>query len=421
MSTVIQVENVSKKYLLNHQQISEHRSLREEIMKGLNKVGGLFSKKKSRTKEVDIFWALKNVSFSINSGERVGIIGRNGAGKSTILKILSRVTKPTTGNIKLVGKLGSLLEVGTGFHPELSGRENVFLNGAVLGMSRKEVQNKFAEIVEFAEVQRFLDTPVKYYSSGMYVRLAFSIAAHFEPDLLILDEVLAVGDQQFQKKCFERIQSMGKKEGQAVIIVSHSVTTLASLCSRCLFFESGTLAYDGSMRQGINLYLNETTPIKPMLGSIVSLDSWKKREGLADRAKIAWVQLDNPNKALHVGADLIVRFSLQIPDHLNGDDLIFSLNIYNSAGNQVAHLLNSDSHFKPGILRGEHVFEICIQDLRLYPGTYSLGICIAEKSKPIDHAIECVQFDIQDGGSTIARELQKDCNMFYLTAAWKSL
>lgn len=250
MSTVIEVENISKSYLLNHQQVNTYRSIREEVMRCL---------RRQNKPETETFWALKDVSFSIQAGERIGIIGRNGAGKSTLLKILSRVTKPSTGRIKLIGRLGSLLEVGTGFHPELTGRENIFLNGAILGMSRKEIRKKFNEIVEFAEIERFLDTPVKRYSSGMYVRLAFSIAAHFEPDLLILDEVLAVGDVKFQQKSKGKILNMAK-EGITILFVSHSMDAVKHLCNKGIFLEKGKTQGKIDISEAINLYDDDTIP-----------------------------------------------------------------------------------------------------------------------------------------------------------------
>ena len=202
------------------------------------------------------FWALNDVSFEVNRGDRVGIIGRNGAGKSTLLKILSRITEPTRGSIRIKGRVASLLEVGTGFHPELTGRENIFLNGAILGMSKVEIQNKFDEIVAFAEVEKFLDTPVKRYSSGMYVRLAFAVAAHLEPEILIVDEVLAVGDAQFQKKCLGKMDKVGK-EGRTVLFVSHQMGMISQLCSRAFMLEKGNLVHAGEVDHVIAAYLDK--------------------------------------------------------------------------------------------------------------------------------------------------------------------
>jgi len=218
-------------------------------------VRNIFSKK-SKTASTEEFWALKDLNFEIQKGDRVGIIGRNGAGKSTLLKILSRITEPTTGRITIDGRVASLLEVGTGFHPELTGRENIFLNGAILGMSRAEIRSKFDEIVAFAEVEKFLDTPVKRYSSGMYVRLAFAVAAHLEPEILIVDEVLAVGDAQFQKKCLTKMQEVSANEGRTVLFVSHNLGVVAQLCNRGILLDKGHVRQYGNSKQIVDLYID---------------------------------------------------------------------------------------------------------------------------------------------------------------------
>ncbi|MGI0484482.1 ABC transporter ATP-binding protein [Pantanalinema rosaneae CENA516] len=238
--TVIRVENLSKKYVLNHQQEGrKYKTLRDVMVGSIKSVGKRFSiKNKIENPSKEEFWALKDVSFEIQQGDRIGIIGRNGAGKSTLLKVLSRITDPTQGRIKIKGRVASLLEVGTGFHPELTGRENIYLNGAILGMSREEIKRKFDEIVTFAEVEKFLDTPVKRYSSGMYVRLAFAVAANLEPEILIVDEVLAVGDAQFQKKCLQKMKDVND-DGRTVLLVSHQMTTIKALATKAIFLERG--------------------------------------------------------------------------------------------------------------------------------------------------------------------------------------
>lgn len=244
MSNVITVKNLGKKYTLRHQQQESYTALRDVITNGVSAIGKkilspftLHSSPSTAFKED--FWALKDVSFEVKQGDRIGIIGRNGAGKSTLLKILSRITEPTTGSVRIKGRVASLLEVGTGFHPELTGRENIFLNGAILGMSRLEIKKKFDEIVDFAEIEKFLDTPVKRYSSGMYVRLAFAVAAHLEPEILVVDEVLAVGDAQFQKKCLGKMEDVAAKEGRTVLFVSHNMAAVQQLCSRCVLLNNG--------------------------------------------------------------------------------------------------------------------------------------------------------------------------------------
>jgi len=248
----IAVENLGKRYLVGHDTAqTKHRpDLRDVISRNARNLARktrdmIAGRPLVQGDEVEEFWALKDVSFEIKRGERVGIIGRNGAGKSTLLKILSRITEPSKGRVRITGRVAGLLEVGTGFHPELSGRENIFLNGTILGMSRREIQAKFDEIVCFAEVERFLDTPVKRYSSGMYMRLAFAVAAHLEPDILIVDEVLAVGDAQFQKKCLVKMDEIGS-EGRTVLFVSHNLTAIRNLCNSSIWLQDGQIRQTGS-------------------------------------------------------------------------------------------------------------------------------------------------------------------------------
>lgn len=262
----ISVEDLGKSYLLGHNaaQSERYTALRDVLSRNARnlarKTRDMFSGRAIvQGDEVEEFWALKNVSFEIKKGDRVGIVGRNGAGKSTLLKILSRITEPTSGRIKIAGRVASLLEVGTGFHPELTGRENVFLNGAILGMGRREIQRKFDEIVAFAEVEKFLDTPVKRYSSGMYVRLAFAVAAHLEPEILIVDEVLAVGDATFQKKCLGKMNAVSR-EGRTILFVSHNMAAIRDLCEFSILLKNGEVEKSGVTDEVLALYhhANET-------------------------------------------------------------------------------------------------------------------------------------------------------------------
>ena len=252
---VIKVEGLGKKYLLRHQAASRRYATLRDVL--ADKAKTLFQKRKAESgkqKSIEEFWALQDVNFEIKQGEAVGIIGRNGAGKSTLLKLLSRITEPTAGRIRLRGRVASLLEVGTGFHPELTGRENIFLNGAVLGMHRAEIRKKFDEIVAFAEVEKFLDTPVKRYSSGMYMRLAFAVAAHLEPEILIVDEVLAVGDAEFQQKCLGKMGEVSSG-GRTVLFVSHQMNAVQRLCHRCIQLADGQIAASGPPDEIIRRYL----------------------------------------------------------------------------------------------------------------------------------------------------------------------
>jgi len=269
MQPIIKVENLGKSYLIGHQR-ERYIALRDVLA---NKTRQMVSKTKNilsggqliAGNEIEEFWALKDINFEVQQGDRVGIIGRNGAGKSTLLKVLSRITEPTTGRIRLKGRVASLLEVGTGFHPELSGRENIYLNGAILGMSQTEVRKKFDEIVDFAGVEKFLDTPVKRYSSGMYVRLAFAVAAHLEPEILIIDEVLAVGDAEFQKKCLGKMEDVSKNDGRTVIFVSHNMSAIKSLCNNGILLSNGRNAFSGNIEDTVAFYMSESYNKNPNL------------------------------------------------------------------------------------------------------------------------------------------------------------
>ncbi len=246
---IIEITGLGKKYPIVHDKLP-YSTLRDSIV---NFIKHPFSSRKTR----ESFWALKDINLTINRGDIIGIIGKNGAGKSTLLKILSGITKPTEGKVKLYGRVSSLLEVGTGFHPELTGRENIYLNGVILGMTRKEVSKKFDEIVAFAGIEKFLDTPVKHYSSGMYVRLAFAVAAHLEPDILIVDEVLAVGDIEFQKKCLGKMEEVSKEEGRTVIFVSHNLDVIEKICKKTVYIEDGRIKELGNSTEIVNCYMND--------------------------------------------------------------------------------------------------------------------------------------------------------------------
>lgn len=267
MTSVISVRDLGKKYLLTHKQPERYTALRDILTQEIKRLGSRLTHPFSISKQDpyhEEFWALKDLNFEIHQGDRVGIIGRNGAGKSTLLKILSRITEPTTGQVQIRGRVASLLEVGTGFHPELTGRENIYLNGAILGMKKAEIKKKFDEIVAFAEVEKFLDTPVKRYSSGMYVRLAFAVAAHLETEVLIVDEVLAVGDVAFQKKCMGKMEDVGK-DGRTVLFVSHNMNAIEQLCNKGMVLDKGSIAANShDLRAVIKKYLFDNSDEKKL-------------------------------------------------------------------------------------------------------------------------------------------------------------
>jgi lipopolysaccharide transport system ATP-binding protein len=319
----------------------------------------------------DTFWALKDVSFEVKRGEVVGVIGRNGAGKSTLLKILSRITEPTTGSVTLHGRVGSLLEVGTGFHPELTGRENVFLNGAILGMKRSEIAAKFDEIVAFAEVEKFLDTPVKHYSSGMYMRLAFAVAAHLEPEILIVDEVLAVGDAGFQKKCLGKMGEVAQ-EGRTVLFVSHNMQAVSQLTTRAIFLESGSIRYDGATAAGLTRYKNEIFGLG-ILGKEYTAPSNADGDHLA-RVSI----LTSESFGEHIcGRPITFEFDLSISEAREG--ICFSFQVVDREHRPVCYfwLFDRSNDFckKTGLFR----FRCIVPRFRLYMGRYTLTTWLTDR------------------------------------------
>lgn len=354
MEISVRVENVSKKYVLGERQ---QNSLREKLTQ-------LFSFKK--TEEKKAFWALNNINFDIHSGEIIGIIGKNGAGKSTLLKILSRITHPTTGQIEIFGKVAALLEVGTGFHPELTGRENIYLNGTLLGMSRHEVEANMHEIIAFSGVEKFMDTPVKFYSSGMYVRLAFSVAAHLNPDTLIVDEVLAVGDSEFQKKCLGKMGEVAKS-GKTVIFVSHNMQAISALTQKCILLEAGQIKFFGDTTEAIHHYLAQ------------SEISYRAED--SDRLNyVSSVRLvtSEPGQVQAIKKPFEVQIDICTQEVLIGAAVSFQILDYN--GVPITHILNLDDELPFGRTPGIHALIAKMNSIRLYPGHYTLNVYFAERS-----------------------------------------
>ncbi|MEO7931656.1 MAG: polysaccharide ABC transporter ATP-binding protein [Chthoniobacterales bacterium] len=365
--TVISVENLSKSYLIGHDGPQErYHSLRDTIVRhSKNYVRKAVDMARGRQiiqgDTVEEFWALKDVSFEVKRGEVLGIIGRNGAGKSTLLKILSRITEPTSGRVELDGRVASLLEVGTGFHPELTGRENIFLNGAILGMSKAEIRKKFGEIVDFAGVERFLDTPVKRYSSGMYVRLAFAVAAHLEPEILIIDEVLSVGDAEFQKKCLGKMQDVAKG-GRTVLFVSHNMGAVQSLCSQCLILASGMKLDSGIPDKIIGLY-NKQYSENPKITKDLTMGS-----------DLILSECTATPQVLHSGEDLTIIFEFYTSASIPVSE--YCALIYNDLGQRVAICdMRSD---KSIFFQKNQVIKTVIQinNIPLIEGVYHVGLWI---------------------------------------------
>lgn len=393
---VISVENLGKRYRLRHQATAAYTTLRETLSA---KVRGLL-RSNTTPPAIDTsedFWAIKDVTFDVQRGDVVGIIGRNGAGKSTLLKILSRITEPTEGRIRLGGRVASLLEVGTGFHPELTGRENIFLNGAILGMSKGEIRAKFDEIVAFAEVERFLDTPVKHYSSGMYVRLAFAVAAHLEPEILIVDEVLAVGDVQFQNKCMGKMQQVAQGEGRTILFVSHNMAAVRSLCSRAVILERGRVLEQGSTDAVIQRYAGKEDAA---VGH-----RWQRSSGAPSGPfvfDLISVALDGvpPSQTLRCSITLCSSKATASPAML-------AVDISDSFGRGVMQAL---PHPHPFIPSGAHTLSLTISLPPLIPGKYLMSFWLgSHHTATFDWVKEVVAFEIADSptpGRTFPHSLE---------------
>jgi lipopolysaccharide transport system ATP-binding protein len=376
-SPIISVENLSKRYLLGHQSqgVYKHTTFRDVVAHETSKLAHktlefIQGRRQSMLgDEVEEFWALKDVNFDVKEGEVVGIIGRNGAGKSTLLKILSRITEPTAGRVMLRGRVSSLLEVGTGFHQELSGRENIFLNGAILGMRRSEIRKKFDEIVAFSGVERFLDTPVKRYSSGMYVRLAFAVAAHLEPEILIVDEVLAVGDVDFQKKCLGKMEEVSRREGRTILFVSHNLASIAELATRAILVESGSIVKDGQVGDAISLYLSrDSTPA-------IYIAAPKTKEEIP-YVKRAEVITSEPNGIHEFGKSLEVKFWIKHTKPMSKG--CFSFQIINQFQYAVVHAWAFYPEYRYASAPGETLLICKFPSLKLNVGRCHIRAHLSE-------------------------------------------
>jgi lipopolysaccharide transport system ATP-binding protein len=389
---IIRVENLSKKYTVSHQQ-EGYTTFRDAMTNGVRSLTQRLQGKQPHNPSEEDFWALKDVNFEIQQGDRVGIIGRNGAGKSTLLKILSRITEPTHGSIRIRGRVASLLEVGTGFHPELTGRENIFLNGAILGMSKVEIKRKFDEIVDFAEIERFLDTPVKRYSSGMYVRLAFAVAAHLEPEILIVDEVLAVGDAQFQKKCLGKMEDVGK-EGRTVIFVSHQMAAVEKLCKKGVVLQHGQLQYVGSQTGAIAQYLTASSD------HLVSLRDRKNRQGSGEIRIVAIDIKDiQGNKLDTVQSGQTIEFHLHFEKkaNFNSDRVIASVSAKTQLEVPVFLQHNRLTRNEFGTLPDKGTFVCRVHRLPLPSSTYQLECSLMLDGKFLDYVSDAFSLSVVDG------------------------
>ena len=401
MSTVIQIDNLSKLYRLGtigsgtfQNDLIRWWAKIRKLDDPLQKVGE--RNIQNKTGNSDLIWALKDINLDVSKGDILGIIGKNGAGKSTLLKILSRITSPTTGSVKIKGRVASLLEIGTGFHPDLTGRENIYLNGAILGMLRNEIDQRLDEIIDFSGIERYIDTPVKRYSSGMYVRLAFAVGAHLNSDILIVDEVLAVGDIEFQKKCIGKMDNIAFQHGRTVLFVSHNMSTIQSLCSRACLIDQGQMLKVGSVKEIISIYYENT-----FQNESNSKLKTKNRSGNSTLQFVEYILLDNNSKSIYevncgayiqiellfeVFIDVIkdLRIGIAIKDQMHGN-YVTELNSY---------YVSNDSY---KVVNGKHKFTFDINKMPLSPGKYVIDLIATSGLEVLDYLKDAGQMIVTEG------------------------
>jgi len=401
--TILKAENISKQYRLG---LVGTGTIKHDFNRFLARIRGkedpylrVGAENDRSVKATENYvWALRDIDFEVQEGEVLGIIGKNGAGKSTLLKILSRVTSPTTGVIKTKGRIASLLEVGTGFHPELTGRENIYLNGAILGMTKVEIKSKEDEIIDFSGCAMYIDTPVKRYSSGMRVRLAFAVAAHLEPDILVIDEVLAVGDAEFQKKAIGKMQDISKTEGRTVLFVSHNMAAVKNLCTRGIVLENGKSVFEGSANESVDFYLD-----KSFKKSIVSLEDRKDRKGNG-KLKITKICFFNESKTqvleLYSGESYTIDLEFEKFRKIDENQLIVALQFRNINDELISTIATDEMGVRLNKIEEKGVFRILIPKLHFRTGEYSITYIISEKlsyntpHKIIDHLQNAVVMNV---------------------------
>ena len=414
---VIQVENLSKAYQLG--QIGTGTISRDIerfwITKILGKEDPFLSIGETNDRATkgtsNIVWSLKDLNFTINQGEAVGIIGKNGAGKSTLLKLLSRVTAPTTGQIKVKGRIASLLEVGTGFHPELSGRENIYLNGAILGMRKAEITRKFDEIVDFAGVERYIDTPVKRYSSGMYVRLAFAVAAHLESEILIVDEVLSVGDAEFQKKCLGKMGDLSKGEGRTVLFVSHNMAAVKSLCTKGIILKNGEIAFEGTSNQSVEKYLSLSSTNKNL--HIIFNENSKESVINLFEVRIS------PIKGIIINVESGINVSIKFHNNQVGSTLTASIVVFT---NDDIRMFEAPCYFAPNkdSKKGIYYIEASIPPYILNSGIYNIMFVIGESQKYVLYKkVDLMQFQVEDTSFNKGENLNRPSGLLRPNVKWQ--
>lgn len=361
-----------------------------------DKITSMFSHRTDdRKKKAKIFWALRDISFSVKKGEVLGVVGRNGAGKSTLLKILSRITPPTSGSALIKGRVGSLLEVGTGFHQELSGRENIYLNGSILGMKQSEIKKKFDEIVDFSGIEKFLDTPVKYYSSGMTTRLAFSVAAFLEPEVLLVDEVLSVGDAEFQKKSLGKMEDITKNEGRTIIFVSHNLNAIEGLCSKCILLDGGKITMDGDTDDVINKYMSRSSDIQDN-DKVIAVNRQGSGEYQFSRF---WLENSSGNRIESIlsGQDVYFIFEIRQKNKKNLKDFKISFSILDNFEHSLILHRTDYKKFDIKQMSKKNIFKCLIRSFPLSEGRYKIGLYLENKDGVVDSPGVVKNFQVNSG------------------------
>jgi lipopolysaccharide transport system ATP-binding protein len=386
-NTIIKVENISKRYRLGLKE-KKADTFAQQMVNVLKYPIDNFRRIQNLGKfgeeEEGVHWALEDVSFEVKQGDVLGIIGKNGAGKSTLLKILSKITEPTSGRIEVNGRIAALLEVGTGFHPELSGRENIYMNGTILGMTRREIDSKLDEIIDFSGVEKFIDTPIKFYSSGMKVRLGFSVAAHLEPEILVIDEVLAVGDYEFQQKCLGKMEDVSKKEGRTVLFVSHNLAMVRNLCNQGLFLEEGRVKLDAEVSETLDLYLNDG----------ITEDSLIFNNPLSDHKEI-FVKRFEISDFLKTGDD--VAFSIEIESLLADRIVEFAITITSMENLPILQFYSGHVGQTFNLKKGINQLSSKIADFPLINGFYYLNIWLGSKGTTLDYLPKVKKIEVRPG------------------------
>ena len=383
MQPAIHIQNLGKQYKLEGSQ--RYLALRDVVASGFR---NLFSRNHPDT---NLFWALRDINVEIGEGERIGIIGRNGAGKSTLLKIISRVTPPTTGTVLIRGIVSSLLEIGTGFHPELSGRENIYLNGSILGLKKKQIEKQIDSIIQFSGIETFIDMPLKHYSTGMQLRLAFSVAAHLEPDILLIDEVLAVGDVEFQRKCISKMEEVSKQHGRTILFVSHQLNSISKLCTKGLWIDKGNLKFFGSVEEAIEKYLTSVRSANTEISYT--------RPQTDKNAFFKYVEL--ADTSIGIGENLHVR--IKIDNKYANRPLSLNINIRDEYGELVSHILNEDAGFSTADIKSDTII-VTLKDLNMLPGRYYLSFWAGlDMMHTLDQLEKAVGFEITEQNSFTRR------------------